>query len=367
MKPIFYSITLAAAAFCLAVSSAPIDVRSDDSNRIVKLKQRGYLYGSGYTGSIGIGQHSVDRFNIVFDTGSSDFWVLSGEGCISKQYCQRHHRYQSNESASYIPHDTDRSLVMNYGTGSISAHIGRDTIHIGTIQVRGQFVADAYKISKEFNDLPIDGIMGLGLPRLSKTIPNKPTLVENMVEQGLIDRAMFSVYTQPAGGEIDFGGTDPSNYQGSITYTPVIGDLYWSVQMTSASFGDYSIGSRYLIMDTGTTLLLVSPEEAQKIHAQIEGSRYNNDGTYSVPCSLKETLPDLVIQIEGRKLSVSPNDYVLLPSDGDSSMCLSGISGQNTNKPNHWIMGDVFFKTHYTVSNKHWLHNKPCINTFTGL
>lgn len=205
----------------------------------------------GYTGSIGIGEHSSDNFNIVFDTGSSDFWVLSNEGCLSKQYCRDHHAYQTEKSISYKPSHSKQPLVINYGTGSIRAHIGRDTIRFGSIKVQDQFVADAFQISSEFKDLPIDGIMGLGLPNLSKTESKKPTLVENMVEQGLIDRAMFSVYIQPAGGEIDFGGTDPNSYQGPITYTPVIGDLYWQIQMTKASFGEYSLGPRYAIMDTG--------------------------------------------------------------------------------------------------------------------
>lgn len=209
------------------------------------------VYMIGYTGSIGIGVHSLSKYNIVFDTGSSDFWVLSNEACISKHYCQTHHEYQTKKSINYTPYDAKRSLVIRYGTGSISAHIGRDTIQLGSASVHSQFVADAYKITSEFKDLPIDGIMGLGLPSLSKTMPNKPTLVEDMVEQGLIDRAMFSVYLQAAGGEIDFGGTDPYNYQGLITYTPVVGDLYWQVEMTAAFFGDYSLASRYLIMDTG--------------------------------------------------------------------------------------------------------------------
>lgn len=84
------------------------------------------------------------------------------------------------------------------------------------------------------------------------------------------------------------------------------------------------------------------------MHAQIEGSRDNHDGTYSIPCSSKGKLPDLIINMDGHKLSVSSNDYVLLPTN-DDSMCLSGISGQSSNKPNHWIVGDVFFKAYYTV------------------
>jgi hypothetical protein len=218
---------------------------------MVHILNNNWCYEIGYFGSIGIGEHSPNNYNIVFDTGSSDFWVLSEEGCISKKYCQNHHQYQTRLSASYKPYGTEQSLIIHYGTGSISANIGRDTLQLGSTKVKNQFVADAYKVSDEFKDLPIDGIMGLGLPNLSKTIPNKPTLVENMVNQGLIDRAMFSMYIQPAGGEIDFGGTDPYNYKGSIYYTPVIGNLYWIVEMTEASFGDYSLGPRYLVMDTG--------------------------------------------------------------------------------------------------------------------
>lgn len=52
MKSVIYSITLAIGALCLTVSSSPIrkssvNVDSDDNNRIVKLKQTGYLHGSG--------------------------------------------------------------------------------------------------------------------------------------------------------------------------------------------------------------------------------------------------------------------------------------------------------------------------------
>ena len=51
MKSAIYSITLAA-TLCLTVSGSPIrksaaNVDNDDNNRIIKLKQRGYLHGSG--------------------------------------------------------------------------------------------------------------------------------------------------------------------------------------------------------------------------------------------------------------------------------------------------------------------------------
>ena len=33
------------------------------------------------------------------------------------------------------------------------------------------------------------------------------------------------------GGELVFGGTDPTHYTGTITYIPVTSDEYWQVHM----------------------------------------------------------------------------------------------------------------------------------------
>ena len=35
------------------------------------------------------------------------------------------------------------------------------------------------------------------------------------------------------GGELDFGGLDPTHYQGNIIYTPVTKDGYWQIEVNS--------------------------------------------------------------------------------------------------------------------------------------
>lgn len=100
----------------------------------------------------------------------------------------------------------------------------------------------------------------------------------------------------------------------------------------------------------GTTLLITTPEDARHIHSQIKGAVTNRDGSYTIPCNLKGKIPDLMLNINGHVLSVPSDDYILVSTPGDESMCISGISGQNVNKPNHWILGDVFLKSYYTVS-----------------
>ncbi|KAI8047880.1 aspartic peptidase domain-containing protein, partial [Thamnidium elegans] len=299
-----------------------------------------------YYSTVGIGE-PVQWFNVVLDTGSSDFWVVSND-CHTTEYCRRHQKFQSKHSGTYRVQNPPQSLQIRYGTGSIDARMGRDTLTIGNMTLKDQSIADAIELSSEFKDLPIDGILGLGFSKLSKSNIYKPTLVENMVSQNLIDRAVFGIYTQPAGAEIDFGGTDPTRYKDQIVYAPVIGNGYWSTKMTKSSFGNTTTGSRSIILDTGTTLLIATPEDAKQIHGTIKGAVSNKDGSYAIPCHLKGNLPDLELTVNGHLLSVPSDDYILLSME-DESMCLSGISGQNINKPNHWILGDVFLKAYYTV------------------
>lgn len=191
---------------------------------------------------------------MIFDTGSSDFWVVSTD-CTTKEYCRDHKQFKPKNSKTYVKYDESYSIRIKYGTGSINAKTGHDTLRIGNMTLKDQYVSDATSISAEFKDLPIDGIMGLGLPKLSKTKGKKLTLIENMVAQKFIDKAMFGIYTQPAGGEIDFGGTDPTRYTGDIVYAPTTDDVYWMTNMDQSTFGKYKTGPRKLIYDTGISYI----------------------------------------------------------------------------------------------------------------
>lgn len=206
----------------------------------------------GYYSKVLIGE-PAQSFNVVLDTGSSDFWIVSND-CSTKEYCNPHQQFQPKDSLTYKKHDPLKSLQIRYGTGSINARIGHDTLQIGNMTLKNQYIADAIELSREFKDLPIDGILGMGLSKLSKTDTHKLTLIENMVEQKLIDKAVFGIYTQPAGGDIDFGGTDPNRYTGSIQYAPVTSDRYWLTKMSNSSFGTYKTNSRSIILDTGEFL-----------------------------------------------------------------------------------------------------------------
>ena len=82
------------------------------------------------------------------------------------------------------------------------------------------------------------------------------------------------------------------------------------------------------------------------------GAVDNGDTTWSIPCDSKWTLPPLVLTINGAGgLAIPAEEYVLMPTTTGSANCLSAYSlVSHSGKPNTWILGDVFLKNFYTVS-----------------
>ncbi|KAI8891018.1 acid protease [Backusella circina FSU 941] len=297
----------------------------------------------GYYGTIEIGE-PAQTFNVIFDTGSSDFWVVSAD-CKTQDTCTDHSQYNASRSITYQAESKD-NIRIKYGTGSIHARVGRDTVRLANMTLQDQFISEAIDVSQEFKGLPIDGIIGLGLPSFYS---GSRSLVQNMLQERYIDEALFGFYIQSEMAEIDFGGTDSDHYNGEIHYAPVVGDSYWMVNVSDFNFHNYSSGPRQAIIDTGTSLLVTTPEDADAIHAHITGATSNYDGTYSIPCHLKGKIDDLVFIVNGYQMTVPSDEYILVPSDEDDTMCLSGISGQSSKLADRWILGLVFLKNYYTV------------------
>ncbi|KAI9496796.1 aspartic peptidase domain-containing protein [Zychaea mexicana] len=323
-----------------------------------KEKQVGYQNGSGYYGAISLG-NPPQEFNVVFDTGSADLWVVSSK-CTTVDICYNHRKYITADSTTYSDNDDEDPINVWYGTGHISAGLGHDTVSLadGALQITDQIVADATVLSRDFIGSPFDGIFGLGLEDLSSSPSYTPPFY-SMMEQGVLDEPVFAFYTQANTGEIDFGGIDPSRYKGSIQYVDVIDTKFWMVEMSEFALGSDGVkgGSRNVIIDSGTTLIITTPDDAAAIHSVIPGALNNGDATWSIPCRHVDSLPELLLTLGGKTLAISPHNYVLRPTGHTSSMCLSGISGQSLgsdeddedSEDETWILGDVFMKQFYTV------------------
>ncbi|KAI8333431.1 eukaryotic aspartyl protease-domain-containing protein [Chlamydoabsidia padenii] len=131
---------------------------------------------------------------------------------------------------------------IQYGIGSVNGTYVQDTVMVSGAKVSQQqfglathtkdilIPQDSSSSSSPGGTLDANGILGLGYPQLTAaTTQNNPAytpFVFNLVQQGLIQEPIFSVYMNSASqlgwsGEIIFGGVDTSKFEGDLVYLPV--------------------------------------------------------------------------------------------------------------------------------------------------
>jgi cathepsin D len=152
----------------------------------------------------------------------------------------------------------------------------------------------------------------------SISVDGVETVMNNAYRQGLIPRNAFSFWldrfveinflsfysylqikfskyrdpTNPKGGEIFFGGSDPAYYEGDFTYLDVTRQGYWQFKMDGVQVGGATFcnGGCQAIADTGTSLLAGPKDEIAKLNAKIGAIPIVN-GEYMIPCNMTSNLP----------------------------------------------------------------------------
>ncbi|KAI7906915.1 aspartic peptidase domain-containing protein [Cokeromyces recurvatus] len=313
-----------------------------------KQKQLSYNHGTGYYGEISVGT-PPQKFNVVFDTGSADLWIVSTQ-CKS-DICKNHGKFDYDASETYNTlEDDDSSIHIFYGTGNMHGHLGEDTVRLcnNQIIIKNQVIADAVTISREFIGSPFQGIFGLGFQKLSSSPDYSPPL-QSIVEQNLMDEPIFAIYSQQKAGEIDFGGIDTTRFMGTLSYEKVIDSSYWMIKINNIRFGSTYFGERKAIVDSGSTLIIMSRKDATVYHSQIPDAIFNGDGTWSFPCANINKVKPLMIKTSTALLTIPMSKLFITPVSSTSKTCLSGISTDNEEEGNTWILGDIFLRNFYTV------------------
>merc|ERR1711959_89571 len=254
-----------------------------------------------YYGPITIGT-PPQKFNVIFDTGSSNLWIPSGSNWQPLNF---HNKYHSDKSSTYTKNGTKFSI--QYGSGSLPGFVSQDTVNMGGEDVKNTLFAEAtsepglaFKIGK------FDGIMGMAFSSIAG------------------DAKLFGVYlggTSGVGGEMTLGGTDSSHYTGDISYFPVSRAKYWQISVDTFSVGNLSKVEG--ILDTGTSLLVVPPAVMTSFGNQVGAKSIALGKEWTIDCSKISTLPTLNIMIGGKPFPLEGKDYVLQVS----GECLLGMTG----------------------------------------
>lgn len=287
-------------------------------------------------------------FYLVIDTGSSDTWVPSSN-CLS-QACTNHETYGKSDSDTLKFENLEFSI--QYGTGSVTGVIARDDLSFAGFNLNMEFGL-ATALSSDFIDFPIDGIMGLGFPETSQQ--RVDTVMQVLAKDKLINKTMFSVALSRASdqlqdGVIHFGRIDPSYFTGKMVFSDTVTDMgYWEVAMDDVGLDGkfFNFVNRTAIIDTGTSVLLLPPDDAYKVHYAMKDARTDGE-SFAIPCDTNYTIE---IKISGVTYNIPASDWVGVPTSQGSKYCSSNIMSRVITGNTTWLLGDVFLKNVYSNFN----------------
>merc|ERR1719335_655798 len=114
---------------------------------------------------------------------------------------------------------------------------------------------------------------------------------------------------------------------------------YWLIKSSGFKVGDVSLCTTPIIgcpmvVDTGTSILVVPPTTFTKVQQAI--------GNVSSDCSNLHSLPTLSFTFAGKEFTLEPSFYVLTGADDTNGVvqCQLGIQGMSVGVPGLWILGD---------------------------
>lgn len=300
-----------------------------------------------YTTSVNVGSKNKP-LRMLVDSGAASTWVM-GSTC-TKPACMIHETFGPADSDTYTA--STKTFNLEYGTGKVSGKYIQDTIGLAGFSLPLNFgVAD--DVSDDFNNYPMDGI--LGLARVSN--PVVPGFASTLIDKKLLDKNIFSVNIYRASdlannGEITFGGVDASKYTGDITYTDIVQPGgSWVIPVGEAGFNgkDSGLKGKMAIIDTGTTYCFMPPADAKSFYANVDGAKVSDDGgSYAVPCT---TTISAEFTFSGATYSIPAKDWIGGKVGGvaTETMCTSNIYSREATGDGSWLLGDTFLKSVYAV------------------
>ncbi|ATY60532.1 candidapepsin-4 precursor [Cordyceps militaris] len=403
-------VTLAALAALASAGTVSVDVHKqlpqlDDMLKIHKrsgdpvidLQAINNVTGGGYYADLGIGTpQQVLMFHL--DTGSSDTWV-NLEGIY---FCRVGRPEVGLPPSCMKQFDPDASSTYNvtipngfkiaYLDGSTaSGDYFRDSVTIGGNMTIKQQQLGLAKLSGSPT-----GLMGLGMSVGVAAKRKYPTIIDNLVSQGLIETAAFSLYLDAiteSHGTFLFGGIDTKKYIGDLATLPLVADdihgsenvTSYAVDLVGFTADDISLPTlkTKAILDTGATLVLLPGRVVTPINQKLGVVAIKGVATPFIDCGAasKNAKIKFNFQFNGKTIVV-PLKEMIIDSFTDHQdlfqspnlrsyfknfdrVCMFGIAsaddyktqepdplgsgGDASNEPEYALLGDTFLRSAYVV------------------
>ena len=279
---------------------------------------------------------------------------------------------KTNGHTIYTPGSSSKPMQgstwqISYGDGSsASGVVCTDTVQIGPITINNQAVEEAQKADSSFLAANgSDGLLGLAFDTINTVKPNPVnTPVQNMIAQGDIkaDSEVFTCYLASYKDKSEssfytFGAIDQTFANGkTFEYIPVDssqGFWQWTCPTMTINGTDQSLATSVSILDTGTTLCLLSDADCQKIYSGW-GTNDQQAGGYVFPADTPlSKMPTLTFKWGNTTVTFQKEYFAYNTVQGSNnvfgSIQSSGGIGMN-------IFGDAFLHNTYVVSQSTALH-----------
>ncbi|KAI9452783.1 aspartic peptidase A1 [Lactarius psammicola] len=261
-----------------------------------------------YQASVGVGSPPTS-YNLLIDTGSSNTWVGAG-----KAYVRTSTSVQTSDSVS-----------VTYGSGSFSGTEFLDTVTIGPgLVISSQSIGVA---STSTGFAGFDGILGIGPVDLTvgtlspHTTTAIPTVTDKLFSAGTITSDLVSVSFEPTtttsvkNGELTFGGTDSTQFTGTLTFIPGTGTFpasdFWGINQSIRYGASTTILSTTAgIVDTGTTLILIATDAFNRYKTATGAVNDAATGLLRITSTQFNNLQSLFFTAGGRAFELTANAQI---------------------------------------------------------
>ena len=200
------------------------------------------------------------HFSLAVGTRSPRTWVDSIK-CPTME-CADHgkRKYNSSCSTSHSSHGHAFSDVTEEW-GTVRGYTSADHVELGELVVKDQSFGEVNQTTWEFGLAWFDGMLGLGLQ--SSPTDSQPSILQHLVDQGMLDRPLFSLYlangNMTTDSELLLGGIDEN------LFTPPLHELSvsdeatnWEIQLGGLQLGDDVFkpdGAFPVVIDSMTTMI----------------------------------------------------------------------------------------------------------------
>ncbi|KAG2070336.1 acid protease [Suillus decipiens] len=256
----------------------------------------------GHFLAVGIGNPPT-TYNLILDSASANTWVRASKYVeTGPSFC------------------TGQPVIVNYNSGFFS---GTEWLDYVTVGPGLTVILQSIGVGEEETGLHnYDGIIGIGPVSLTvgslrylRTEPI-PTVTDSLFGQGTISENVLGIFFEPyvspeTTGQITFGGTDPTKYNGNIEYAPTgSSQKFWGVKSRITYGNRVILRSTAGIVDCGSTLITLAPDAYERYQRETSAVYDYVTNLLTIPEDKYGDLHNLDFHIGERTYSLTPNGQI---------------------------------------------------------